>query len=329
MVEERSRLERRYRDASTFGRLGWRWRMVRRNARWLRAQGVARLVEEHELDPVRRTRLAVQKASWRRRHSVPPGTATAVLLTGTPRSGTNMMVRGLAALPEVEVHNEGDRQAFQRYRLRSDREIAALVERSRHQVVLLKPLLDAHRVRGLLDALGGGSRARVFWAYRDVDSRARSALTKFGPSALVVLTEIVRDGRSSRRWQAASMSAGTLERLGGLAWDRLTPADGAALMWVVRNELFFDQGLDARSDAMAVSYEAVVADPERVTRAMCAHVGVAWRPSVSADIEPRTPTLRRLDLDPQVRTWCEEMRERLDRAADASLARLRSAPDGP
>jgi hypothetical protein len=325
-VDAPSRLQRRYRDASGSGALAWAWRRAGRNAHWLRTQGPSRLAEEHELDPVRRTRTAVEKARWRRRHGVLPGQATAILLTGTPRSGTNMMTRGLAALPEVQVHNEGDRRAFRRYRLRSDEEIAALVGRSRHRFVLLKPLLDADRVPGLLDVLDGGSGARALWAYRDVDARARSALAKFGPSALVVLGEIAREGAGSRRWQARSMSPETLALLRRFDWDRLSPADGASLMWLVRNQLFFDQGLDGRAEALAVSYDAVVSAPVSMTRAICAHVGVTWRPSVCAGMEARSSSAPRLDLDPRVRASCEEMRERLDRAAAAGLDRIGTAP---
>jgi hypothetical protein len=325
-VDDRARLERRYRDTDEFGRVGWALRMAGRNARWVRDQGLGRLVEEHELNPVRRTLTAAEKAWWRRRHGVARGTATAVLLTGTPRSGTNMMVRGLAALPEVEVFNEGDRRAFRRYRLRPDPVVVDLVHRSRHRFVLLKPLLDSHRVAALLDLLGAPEKARALWAYRDVDARARSALTKFGSSALVVLGEVARTERSTR-WQAASMTPETHATLRSFDWDRLTPADGAALMWVVRNQLFFDLGLDRRSDAMAVSYEAVVRDPEAVTRAMCAHLGVEWRPRVSARIDQRSVRVARLELDPRVRELCDAMAERLDRAASAATTRLTQRDD--
>jgi len=134
-------------------------RRARRHWSWARTQGIGRLLDEDDLHPLDRGRLALQRRRWQARHPIPPGTAVPVYLVGLQRSGTNMLAKGLEASHEVEVRNENDRRAFSRFRLRPDAVVQSLIAGSRARYVLFKPLCDAHRVVGLLDDGGGhGSR---------------------------------------------------------------------------------------------------------------------------------------------------------------------------
>ena len=119
-----------------------------------------------------------------------------------------MLARGLDTAPEFEVHNENDRAAFDHYLLRSDvGDPPTIVMASKHQFVLFKPLCDSHRVDDLLDSLGTPSPGRAIWAYRDVDGRARSAVSKFGRNNLLVLGDIAAGTRTGM-WQAQRLSEG-------------------------------------------------------------------------------------------------------------------------
>ena len=190
--------------------LAWQAERVRRHLRWAREQGIGRLIEEDGLDPRDRVAAALSKARWRRSHGVPVGTSTAVFLVGVQRSGTNMLVRGLERAPEVAVYNENSRGAFDRFRLRDADVVADLVRRSRHQVVLFKPLCDSHRVPELLDL--DVQAAVALWAYRAVDGRVRSALAKFGDANLQALRTIATTGGAGM-WQAGGLGEGDLEEL--------------------------------------------------------------------------------------------------------------------
>ncbi|MDQ1489769.1 MAG: hypothetical protein QOJ23_2283, partial [Actinomycetota bacterium] len=178
---------------------------VQRHLYWARTQGVGRLVEEDDLHVTERVRRFVTKWQWRRQHGARPGGAVAVFLVGVQRSGTNMVVRGLERSPEFELHNENDRRAFDQYRLRPLPVVRAIVEASRHDFVVFKPLCDSHRVEELLDGLGTSSPGRAIWAYRSVDGRVASALAKFGDTNLRVLREIAAGGGRDR-WQAQGLS---------------------------------------------------------------------------------------------------------------------------
>jgi hypothetical protein len=284
---------------------------VQRHLHWARTQGVGRLVEEDDLNVADRARRALAKWQWRRQHGAPPGRAVAVFLVGVQRSGTNMVVRGLEASPEFEVHNENDRRAFDRFRLRPLPAIRAIVEGSRHAFVLFKPLCDSHRVNELLDGLDTESPARAIWAYRSVDGRVASALAKFGDTNLRVLGEIAAGGGRDR-WQAHGLSPVSRKLIESFDYDTMTPATAAALFWYVRNILVFEHGLDRRPDVAVVSYDALVAGPEARMRDLCASLGLSYHPNLVAHVESRPPKdSRPLDIDPRVRELCSALDARL------------------
>jgi hypothetical protein len=292
---------------------GWKRRIVRveRHLHWARTQGVGRLMEEDDLDLPARAARAFGKWRWRQQHGAPPGRAVPVFLVGLQRSGTNMVVRGLEASPEFEVHNENDRRAFDRFRLRPLPEVAAIVERSRHHFVLFKPLCDSHHTAEILDGLGTASPGRAVWAYRSVDGRVASALAKFGDTNLRVLREIAA-GEGRDRWQAQCLSPASLELIGSFDYETMTPATGAALFWFVRNALVFELGLDRRPDVTVVSYDALVAEPEARMEELCAFLGMAYDPCLAAHIEARSAATRQqLEIDPRVRERCTELEARL------------------
>jgi hypothetical protein len=286
---------------------------VRRHLVWARTEGLGRLIEEDQLNPIDRGAVWLSKWRWRLANPRPPG-AAAVFLVGLQRSGTNMIVRGLERSPEFAVYNENHRAAFDRFQLRPDPAVRQLVERSRHPYVLLKPLCDSDRIAHLLDNLGTRAPRRALWVYRSVDGRVRSAVSKFGDSNLQVLRQVAAGG-GQHRWQARGLSPGSLERLRRLDWARLSPESAAAMFWYVRNRLFFELGLERRPDVLLVSYDAMVRDPEAEMRRITAFLDFPYDPRLIAHIAPRASAgAAPLDLDPQVRTWCDELTTALDAA---------------
>lgn len=306
-------------DRSTVARARAR---VGRHLRWARGEGIARLIEEDQLDPRERIGLAYRKAQWRRTHSVAAGSAQAVFVFGVQRSGTNMVLRGLESAPEVEVHNENDRKVFTRFRLRDDEVVRRVVDQSGHRLVLFKPLIDSHQARRLLDQLPLSSPPLAIWAYRGVDGRARSAVAKFGDVNRQVLSEIAA-GRGSGRWQAQGLNAETLDFIASLQPSELSPESAAALFWWARNQLLYDQGLDTRADVHVVSYEQVVADPAATMQPLVQFVGLPWDERFVEHVDARSVTDRPpLELDPRVRAVCDELEARLYATAMQHLARV-------
>jgi hypothetical protein len=284
--------------------------------RWAREQGVGRLIEEDQLNPFERIPLAAGKRAWRRAHHVAPN-AVPVFVVGVQRSGTNMLVRGLERAPEFEVRSENDREAFDRFHLRPDESIRTIVERSGQAYVLFKPLIDSHRVPELLEGLGTPSPGRAVWAYRDVDGRARSAVAKFGDSNLHALRQI--SAGHTDIWQAGGLSPERLAFLRSFDLAAMTAESGAALFWFLRNQLFFDLGLDRRADVDLAAYGATVDDPEAAIRRLCAFLDFPYRPELAAHIDRRAAGGRPpLELEPRLREACADLEGRLAAAYRAA-----------
>lgn len=287
-------------------------RRLRRHLRWGRTEGFSRLVEEDELNPVTRARVSAAKWNWRRAHRRDAGLATPVYLVGLQRSGTNMLARGLDIAPEFEVHNENDRAVFDHFLLRDDAVVRRVVMASRHEYVLLKPLCDSHRVDHLLDTLNTPSPGRAIWAYRDVDGRVRSAVSKFGRNNLLTLRDIAA-GKGASMWQAQRLSRSTLDEIASYDYSTMTAETAAALFWWIRNGLYFELGLDRRDDVLLASYQDMLATPVVAMRAICSFLGLEYRPALIAHISPRgSGSPRPLDIDPRVRALCNQLSSRLD-----------------
>ncbi|MGL5865007.1 MAG: hypothetical protein ACRCYX_03925 [Dermatophilaceae bacterium] len=289
-------------------------RKVVRHAYWARTEGLGRLVEEDRLDPRERISTAARKVHWRWRHGGEPGTARPVYVVGLQRSGTNMLLRGLDAAPEIDARGENDRALFHRFRLRGGDVLAEAVARSRHRLVLLKPICDSHQVDRFLDdpALPGG---KAVWVVRDVMQRARSEVAKFGPANLIALREIAA-GRGELRWQGERLPASSVALVRSFDTEVMTPHTAAALFWVVRNQLVFDLGLDQRSDVLVVSYDRFAAEPAATMRHLCGFLDFPFDPALCAHITRRTTHGNApLDIDPRALELARDL--------DARLARLR------
>lgn len=293
--------------------------LVLRNWHWARSNGWAAFFEEHDLNPVVRVPRDTRKLVWRLSHGVAPGDARPVLLLGAQRSGTNMVTHGLAMAPEFAVYNEGDRRAFDRYRLRDQQAILELVTKSRHQYVLFKPILDSHRAVELLDGFAWIQPPRALWVYRDVRSRAHSAVAKFGDSNLRVLRRR-QETPGFRHWQLGGergLSAESAALLDAYDARDLSAAEGAALFWLVRNRIVFEQHLDERDDVLVVSYESFLRHPEATMAGVCRFLEFPFRDALVAHVERRPPPPGpRVEIRHEILHLCDELSRRLARVGE-------------
>jgi hypothetical protein len=302
--ESRSTEARRHRGV--LARIRWR-------QRWARLMGLRRFARDWRLNPLDRMRLGFRRWWWGQTHSVPPN-AFPVYVVGVQRSGTNAVLRAFFEAGEFEIRNEDDSRAFNRFRLRPDPVIRHLIERSRHQYIVFKPLCDSHRVADLLDGLGTPSHGRAIWVYRSVDARVRSAIAFFGDRNRRVLAQIARG--EPVWWEAERLSEENRELIRSFDYQQISPESAAALFWYVRNSLFFQLRLDRREDVFLMSYDALMEHPERTIRQLCSFLGFPYRSALSRPIEQRSDqSSEPLDLDPRIRELCSALQQRLDRTA--------------
>jgi hypothetical protein len=277
----------------------------------LRREGV----HDVATDDLRRLRAEARRKLWALRHDCRPN-ACPLYIVGLQRSGTNMLLGAFSEAPEAGIHNESESsRAFRNWALRDDDVVRSVITQSRHRLVVFKPLVDSHRVVHLMEGLGTPTPGRAIWIYRDVRDRIKSSWAKFGDATGTVVPRIAAGHRG---WETGGLSDERLELVHRLGGGDVSRGSAAALFWYLRNGLFFDLGLDRRTDVVLVSYDRFVADPEAFMRQLCEFAGVPYRPDMVRGIERRpSPTPDELDVDPEIASLCKDLRRRLD---DAALA---------
>ena len=177
---------------------------------------------------------------------------------------------------------------------------------------MLKPLIDSHRVDELLDRLGSPSPGRALWTYRRVDGRVRSALSKFGDQNLLVVRAIA-EGRAGELWQAQRLSADSRKLIEALDPAHLSQETAAAVIWYIRNSLYFELGLDSRNDCLLVSYDRMLDDAELEVRRICGFLDTEFDPAMIEGIARRGASApEELAIDAAVRKLCSDLEVRLE-----------------
>jgi len=213
-----------------------------------------------------------RKVAWRIRHASARG-ATPVFIFGSQRSGTGMLGSCLGHSPQFENLGESDQRAFSSYSLRDIGTVRQLIRDCPYRYIVLKPLKDSHRVRELLDLEPAG---KALWAFRSYLDRVNSAVRQFGRHPLSVF-QAMMEGRTDA-WQLQGMSSDVERVLRSVRVSELTAHDGAALMWWVRNSLFFSQSLAIESRVRLWSYDRFVKDPETELRIVLEFLGGQFSP---------------------------------------------------
>ena len=231
-----------------------------------------------------------------------------VFIVGSQRSGTTMLGECLGKSPEIENLGESDPRAFAEYFLRDDERIRGLIKRTPYPFMIFKPLKDSQSAGRLL-ALN--VKSKLVWAYRNFADRINSAVKKFGRHPLDVFARFKRGDKSV--WQLKGVSKRNAALIRGLDIDALSEADGAALMWYVRNSLFFDQALDRNRNVFLWSYDEFVVDPANDLRQLTDFLGASYYPFMVNAVHARSlHKAPRPRIDARIDDLCVSLYERLE-----------------
>jgi Sulfotransferase domain len=242
------------------------------------------------------------------------GPRTVLLVLGCQRSGTTLITNLLATNRAVKVYPEHSAVSSRDphgLRLNPLPAVAERLRRSRYPMVVLKPLVESQNACELLDGL---PNARALWVFRHYADVARSNLARFGGrNGIKNLRSIAR---SEGDWRSERVSAAVERIVRERFDDKMNPWDAAALFWWARNQLFFEQALDARGDVQTCRYEELVADPRRVLRGIYEFAGgpCPRDPSVERVSSASVALGRAIPISSDVVALCEEMLSRLEKA---------------
>jgi hypothetical protein len=242
--------------------------------------------------------------------SVAPAPHPLLHIIGCQRSGTTMLTELLDHDRRIRVFGElGELfdDVPRSHRLRDPDFVRRRLSRSGAALNVVKPLVESHRCRELIDLQEGGLALWMFRHYRDV---AASNLRRFGTSNGVDnLRPIVED---SDDWRAAGLSAETRSLVSSLFDEEMPPLDAAALFWYCRNTLWFEADLASDDRVRMCQYEQLVAEPNVMTAALYDWVELAAPPASTAGfVHARSVGKGRDEIGDEIRSLCDAMWKRL------------------
>ena len=177
--------------------------------------------------------------------------------------------------------------------------------------MLFKPLNDSQWIDRWLKAF---PTARAIWLYRDYHDVAASAVRKWGSHQREVVKEIARGRLNQLGWRGERLSDETLAIVNRLYTDDLSDIAAAAIKWHVRNQLFFELGLDRIPRVLVVKYEELATEPARAFPRLFHALGTPYDSQFVANVfSSSVGRNREIELPPEVRRVCDQLLERLDR----------------
>ena len=230
-----------------------------------------------------------------------------VFVVGSQRSGTRLPLQALDLAPEIATYSEGSEPYFRGVMLVPLDRIEMLVRRSPSPIVALKPICETHRTIELLDHF---PHARAIWIFRNYRDAVNSASIKWKSGREALRRLIARD--PSAGWRAGGMTDEKRDLVARLYRADMSLHEANAIMWYLRNRLYFDTGASERPDVLLVRYEDLVAAPEREFARMFDHVGTPLPRASAAAVKPSSARSQAFpEISRDVRRLCDEVHDSL------------------
>lgn len=208
---------------------------------------------------------------------------------------------------KTATYNESDEQAFQGYALRENEIIRGLVEKSRASHVVFKSLADSSRAVELLQLFPSAKVVWIFRNYQDVVNSAMKKWTEHNKYLSYILHEPEKAG-----WRATNLTSSLLELI-RFHYDRdISDTSARALIWYVRNSMFFEQSLDTNSRACLVRYEDLTRLPETEFERIFRFLDLPLSDSFYGRVS--TKSIRRDEapvIDAAITGICDELQQKL------------------
>lgn len=206
---------------------------------------------------------------WLRVASQGRPSTRAVFVVGSQRSGTRLPLQLFDRSEQVMTYSEGHYPYFDGVMLQPLPTVERLLARNPFPLVVLKPICETHRVVELLQRFPG---SRAVWIFRHYRDAVNSASLKWKSGKESVRRLAVGDLERAA-WRAGGLTPEKFETVRAVYNDDLTLHAANAIMWYLRNDLFFDLGVAARDDVMLVRYEDLVQQPRAVCERMFRFTG--------------------------------------------------------
>jgi hypothetical protein len=232
-----------------------------------------------------------------------------VLVAGLQRSGTTMLMDIFHLHPDTEVFDEArESKTFLDFRIRNVAAVKRSIQDSHYRFPVFKVIADSHVLPEIMHGLASPT---VIWMYREPGPNAASRLKKWSHATAAI--RVVCEGSPGGGWFAEGASAQVRATLQALDRSGFSDFDYACLAWWVRNNLFFELGLDHEPRVRLLRYETLVVEPQPTMRALYEWIGMEWSEPSMRFVHARSMKKPNLPaLDPQVEALCADLLRRLD-----------------
>jgi hypothetical protein len=239
-----------------------------------------------------------------------------VFVVGSQRSGTRLPLQVMDYAPDIITYGEGAAPFFNQVLLQPLDRVDALTRSSVFPVIALKPICETHRVNELLDRF---PRSRAIWIFRNYQDAVNSASVKWN-SGREALRRLATDPPSAG-WRSGGLSAQKLGLVKDLYNDSMSLHEANAVMWYLRNSLYFDLKADQRSDILLVQYEDLVGQPRQGFERMFDFLGIPLPAGFEQCVRSGKESRRTFpDVAPRIRTLCQDLHGRLVDSYSATAA---------
>lgn len=231
-----------------------------------------------------------------------------VFVIGAQRSGTRLPLQILDCSADVSTFTEGSAPFFDGVLLEPLDRVEQLRRRSTAAILALKPICETHRVHELLDRFPG---SKAIWIMRNFEDTVNSASVKW-QAGRVALGRLASGDLRAASWRAGGLTPEKLALVRRLYREDMSEHEANAVMWYLRNDLFFDLHADTRQDVLLVLYEDLVANPQQHVTRLFNFIGMPLPPGVVAVIGQRSRPKRAFPgISAEIRTLCEGLEKRL------------------
>lgn len=239
-----------------------------------------------------------------------------LLIFGCQRSGTTLLSRIFEGDPLVCSYAEHSKllsRPDHMLRTRSLEELERVFSGCRGHLIVAKPLVESQRATRFLEYFPG---SKVVWSFRHHREVVRSFVKLFDRAGINIMKKII-DGTDN--WAAESVSDTTRDLATRYYHPDMSPHDGAALFWLIRNALYFEQALDQHPRVMTCKYDDLVSEADQTMRRIYSFVDLPYPGShlVGGIHEESRGLGKSLAINPEIESLCEAMWVRLVEASAA------------
>lgn len=228
-----------------------------------------------------------------------------LFIFGCPRSGTNMLIDVIGKHKKAEKYDEIDEEAFTEYRLKDKKAINNIIQKSNAQIIAFKPILDSQNASTILRTY---KNSKAIWIYRNYQDVVNSMIRSFPND------KFIEEASTKKTWKGEKISTKNQKLLKKNYKKDLEEYAKRSLLWILRNSIFYEQGLDKNKKILLINYENLVNNPKKEMEKIFKFLGVAFDNAIIKDIHNKSIKKNPFPkIDRNIKKECEDLTKNLNK----------------